>query len=321
MEDIIIRSLQGAASAEEKSALSSWREASSSNDESYRELQRLWTLVRDAEPPVVSSVPSVGDIIRTEGTGRSAGVGTRRRRLARSSWGAAAAAVVVLALGISHLQSAGETEWGTSHVAELSTGVGEMATLRLADGSVVRLAPRSRLQFAGTPDAREVWLEGRAFFAVAKQEGAPFRVRSRAGDALALGTRFEVRVKEDDLRVLVVEGRVALSSGEERVEVTAGELSHVAAGSEPSVMKVSDTQRMLEWLGEFLVFQATPLDQFAREFEQHYGIRVRILDASLASRTVTGWFTDQPAEDVLMMVCYAAGVHCSIRNGVATIQP
>lgn len=318
MEEIIVRSLQGRASADEERALSNWRQASSSNDERYRELQRLWSLIRDVEAPVVSSVPSVGDIIRSEGTSQSAAADTRRGDRARfswRSWGAAAAAVVVLALGIS------QADFGASHVAELSTGTGEMATLRLPDGSVVRLAPRSRLLFSGTPDAREVWLEGRAFFAVAKQEGAPFRVRSHAGDALVLGTRFDIRIEEDNMRVLVVEGRVALSSGVERVEVTAGELSYVAAGAEPSVVKVPDVQRMLEWLGEFLVFQATPLDQFAREFEQHYGIRVRILDATLANRTVTGWFTDQPAEDVLMMVCHAADVQCSVRNGVANIQP
>lgn len=324
MEEIILRSLHGETSAAEEYTLSAWRKGSSSNEEQYRDLERLWRVIRDAGPSPSSSLPSVKHIIDAAGTGGSRRPHAPKRRgnrRPRAAWGAAAAAAAILAFGISQFRSAGETNAAISRVAELSTGVGEMATLRLADGTVVRLASESRLRFTGTHQTREVWLDGRAFFAVAKQEGVPFRVRSRAGDALVLGTRFAIRVEEEDLHLLVVEGRVALSSGEERVEVTAGELSHVVPGAEPTVVKVPDVQPMLEWVGEFLVFQSTPLDQFAREFEQHYGIEVRILDEDLAERTVTAWFTDQPAEEVLMMICHAADVHCSIRGEVAVVEP
>lgn len=74
-------------------------------------------------------------------------------------------------------------------------------------------------------------------------------------------------------------------------------------------------------MGQFLVFQSTPLEQVARELEQHYDIRVRVVDEGVAQRTVTAWFTDESVEDVLMMICRVADVHCSLSDGLATIEP
>src|SRR5437870_3238042 len=122
---------------------------------------------------------------------------------------------------------------------------------------LVRLLPEAQ--------RREAWLEGRAYFAVAKIEGQPFEVRTRTGTAQVLGTRFDLSVDDNGLRLMVAEGRVALSADGKRVDVKAGEVSQVIAGSSFSVTRVPDVLSLMDWKGSFLAFQSTPLKDVARE--------------------------------------------------------
>lgn len=320
MDEIIIRFLQGKITGSEERELLRWREASLMNERHFREISRLWSLTRSAEAfASPGSSPSAQNIINAAERSNSA----TTDRPPRKVWvarGLAAAAMILIGLGIARIWSMhqGGSSFGA---AEFITGESEMVTARLSDGSIVRLAPESRLSFRGTAEGREVWLDGHAFFAVAKVEGRPFTVRTRAGDALVLGTRFDVRVEENAMQVVVVEGRVALSAGGEEVEVGAGELSKVVDGSGPTVETVGKVQPMVEWVGELLVFQSTPLHEVAREIEARYGMRVDLPDSTLANRTVTAWFTDQSAEEVLTVVCRVVDAHCSIRDSIASIEP
>lgn len=320
MDELIIRFLQGEASEAEDRELREWRRASLDHERHYRQVERMWSLTGQAQPREAPTVvPSAADLLG----GRGAPEIRPRRSTRRSRWlarAAAAAAFIVLglALGRSIGEESGDVAYGAT---EFVTGASEVATARLADGSVIRLGPGSRLRVTGMRDARAVWLDGRAFFAVAKDEARPFTVHTRAGDALVLGTRFEVQVEQDDLRVVVVEGRVALEAAGEKVEVGAGEVSHAVEGAPPTVEKVKDVGSMLDWMGSFLVFESTPLRDAAREIEQRYGMRISLPDSALAEQTVTAWFSDQSAEKVLTVICRIVDAHCSIRDSVASIEP
>src|SRR5690606_36862769 len=94
-------------------------------------------------------------------------------------------------------------------IGQLATGTSETLMTQISDGTIVYLAPNSSLQVSPTPGVREVWLEGKAFFGVAKH-GAdwPFRVRSDRGTVNVLGTRFEFSTEATDARVVVVDGKV-----------------------------------------------------------------------------------------------------------------
>jgi ferric-dicitrate binding protein FerR (iron transport regulator) len=194
-----------------------------------------------------------------------------------------------------------------------------MATIQLSDGTVVRLAPNSRLGFALRPTAREATLEGRAFFSVAKIPGRPFRVHTRLGEATVLGTRFELATDSSELKLLVVSGRVGLSGGgggaANQLEVHAGESSGVRNGTVAEPTRLSNAATMGEWVGKFLVFQSTPMREVAREIEEAYGLRIVAEDSVIANRTVTGTFVDRDARYVIDAVCLVVNAHCASRSG------
>lgn len=322
VDELILRSLQGSIAAADARRFREWREDSPHNDRRYREFVQVWALMGRAETESTGPVPSAEALLTTAAGKRFAALPADVPRRG-SVWllrVAAAAALFVLGLAAAELWP-GASVPSSLGATELRTGASEMVTTRLSDGSVVRLAPQSTLRMAGE-EKREVWLEGRAFFAVTQQEERPFVVHTRAGDALALGTRFDLRARADSLQLVVVEGRVALSAeGTSPVEVAAGEVSRTTAGRAPSLVRVTDPEALLEWKGSFLAFQSTPLSEVAREIGRSYGIRVEVPDSGLARRTVTASFTDQSLEEVLAVVCRVVVARCSTRGSAVSVAP
>lgn len=299
--------------------LRNWRQASQENERRYQQLARVWEIEPAQAPPgVIPPRPALSQIIR-EAEDRRRGVLPLHRRIVagRGAWWsrvAAAAAVLIVALGLATLWS-NHRSGDAFGAAEFATSSTQTGTITLTDGTFVRLAPNSRLRLPAKNREREVWLDGRAYFAVESDSSRPFIVHTRAGDARVLGTHFELRARENDLRLAVVEGRVAVSAGAEEVEVEAGEVSHVRDGSKPSVIKVASIEKLLDWPGGRLVFQSMPLEQVGRELELQFGIRVEITDSAVAQRKVTGWFTGESLDEVVTAVCRAAAVRCSIGEG------
>jgi transmembrane sensor len=321
MDDLILKFLRGAASQFEERKLKNWRLAHPGNEQRFRELARLWNvpeLPRSDGSEITP--PSPADIMRLADERRAA---TARPRSARgrsraSLWAIAAAAALVvggaLARGRWHREAV-----GSFGAMEFATGRSETVTVTLTDGSFVRLAPQSRLRLRGPNRSRDVWLDGRAFFAVAKDSAHPFTVRTDLGTALVLGTRFELGTAKSALRLVVVEGKVALSAGGESVSVRAGEVSHVRRGSAPSVVEVANVSQLLDWPDGLLVFQSTALEQVAREIERFYHRRLAIQDSALGRRLVTAWFSDETFEEALTTVCRVSNVRCSVRDSTVAI--
>lgn len=318
MDEIIIRSLQGRSTPADEETLRSWREESLHNERYYRAMARTWRVVGliepDAAPAHSESVPA--PLIQPL---QVLPERPRRARYRAAAIVLAAAASIALGIGIGSFARPDGTPLLAAE--EFVTGAHEMVTVRLTDGTMVRLAPDSRLRVGQQGRERQVWLDGRGFFAVAKDSSRAFVVRTRTGAAHVLGTRFDVSVTDRGMQVFVVEGRVVHEAGDGRVEVRAMQLSRAADGGAPEVQAVRDARPLLSWLGEFLVFQATPLRDVALELERRFDVNVRIADDELARRTVTAWFSDESIEEVLLVVCRAADAHCSVRDEGVSIEP
>lgn len=89
------------------------------------------------------------------------------------------------------------------------TGAAEPRTVALADGSTVRLGPKTAIAVGLEGQERLVRiLEGEAWFDVAHDPSRPFRVESRDARVTVLGTAFDVRQDDADTTVAVQRGHV-----------------------------------------------------------------------------------------------------------------
>lgn len=320
MDELILRSLAGRAGELDSDRLARWRRAATANEEYYTEVAEVWRLTELARPMVVSIPPTAEELISLasspKGRHRWSHLLSNRR-----SFALVAASIATILLTATLLVSTFFFQPHTNqlNVSKFVTGESEMATVVLDDGSVVRLAPKSRLQFHYSRKAREVSLSGRAFFAVTADR-RPFTVRTELGDAFVVGTRFEIMADEDDLRLIVVEGEVSLNSGAHTAHLGAGEISEVAKGTEPTVRRVDDVFELIDWIDDFIAFEATPLRTIASELERRYGVQVEIGDADLAERTVSAWFTDQSLDEIVAILCRITDASCSFQNSSIYIE-
>lgn len=321
MNDIIDRLMRGEATPEEQAALAAWRSAAVENESQFQEVVALLQTLRDATPRRVAHPPRAADLVDRMERRDEAARQARRSMVTRwLPWSVAAAAVMVaVALGWSTYTRPPIGSW---QPAEIVTGAGELATVQLGDGSVARVAPRSRLRIMPSHGERLVWLEGHAFFAVAKQRGRPFRVRTRGGDAVALGTRFDVATHGRALQLAVLDGRVALSAGTGGggVEIGGGQSAGLIEGRPTPATRIADRASVVAWMGRFLAFQSTPLSRVRDEIERMYGVRVVVSDPSLLDETVSASFTDEPFQQTVGVVCAVIGGRCAISDSGATIS-
>ena len=90
----------------------------------------------------------------------------------------------------------------------------------LADGSVINLAPESRIDVRYGPAERRIrLLDGQGLFDVASNPARPFIVEVAQGEVRAVGTSFDVIAGKDEAAVTVVEGvvRILLAGKDKRV--------------------------------------------------------------------------------------------------------
>ncbi len=138
-----------------------------------------------------------------------------RRRSIVPAWGWAAAAILLLALGIWYgtrpgkktiiAEFAGQQPAPISWITQSNNGKQAM-TLLLPDHSTVILQPGAHLKYRkdfGQYARREIYMEGKARFKVAKNPEKPFTVHSENIATTALGTVFDVIANKNSSTIMV----------------------------------------------------------------------------------------------------------------------
>jgi transmembrane sensor len=224
-------------------------------------------------------------------------------RLFRAGLRASAATLavcVVITLGALYLLRSDSAS--PQQVAE--TGIGERRSLRLADGSYLTLNTDSRVSVRYREDMRLVTLEkGQAHFDVAEMPGRPFVVQAGGKRIVALGTAFDVRWTDSQLSIVLLKGRVAVTStsplpadeAREAILLVPGERLHFEEATRP-VKSRTPVDREAAWMSGRAIFDSTPLPTAVAEINRYAVRPIRLADGSLAELRISGTFAvDDPA--------------------------
>lgn len=309
-DSLLFRAIKGQTNPSEQHAVSAWRKASPEHETRYQELQAVLRATA-ATRTVGSAPPPVLEVL--EGVARRQRDAGRRTASRRAGVAAGLAAVLLAGVGLERWPSREPAD--PFGFEEMVTGENQTVTVAMRDGSVMRLAPQSRARLRVQNGMREVQLTGRAFFSVAKRDGLPFVVKTSGGEVTVLGTQFDLHATNEDVRLVVVEGKVALAAargGETQVE--RGQEVRVVDGQLQRTVQLASPREETRWVGRFLAFQGTPLSEVASEITRAYGARVTIADSSLADQTVTNWFSDRSLDEVVRVVCTLVVAECSVEG-------
>jgi Fe2+-dicitrate sensor, membrane component len=161
----------------------------------------------------------------------------------------------------------------------------------LEDGTIVHMNAATELRFAFTFSSisREVYVDGEAYFSVAKDEKRPFIVHTKKGNVRVLGTDFNINTYEDNFIVSLVSGAVI-------VDPKKGPSMRLQPCQEMVLDPVSLEASLIDFRGEMVMgwlkgqyrFIDQPLSEVCKVVERLYGIRIRFDRERLGNVKFTG---------------------------------
>jgi transmembrane sensor len=207
------------------------------------------------------------------------------------------------------------------------TRVGEQRDVLLPDGSRVTLNTNTALTVRYAKAKRYIELErGEALFAVKRDPQRPFEVAAGGTLTRALGTEFNVDLRESSVTVSVLEGavRVAATGTDARPEPRADEGGTAAALPAASLAKgqalefqprarrlleeKADVRRIDAWRTRRLEFSDVPLAEAVEEVNRYSTRTVVIGTRELAEVRVSGIFRISDLDGFLYSLREALGV-------------
>jgi ferric-dicitrate binding protein FerR (iron transport regulator) len=234
-----------------------------------------------------------------------------------SRWYSVAAAMLLL------IAAAGIWRWqlqqpATPQVLALQTDTiyNNSRNIRLVsmpDGSRVWLNAYASIVYAGNYNdtSRELWLNGEAYFEVAKAAGKPFRVHVEELVTTALGTSFNIATAnhaDSSIAVSLLSGKVSVSTTAFSYVLQPGQVLFYKKGMPPAPATRFNLAETMDWKNGKLIFDNTTLENAFAKLQSRYGLRIILKDTRLGSRKVSGSFTaGETFEQVLTTLQFVYG--------------
>ncbi len=217
--------------------------------------------------------------------------------------------------------------WSSHRMNTLHTQPGEHLCITLPDSTHITLNGNTTLRYSARWDAhsaREVWLDGEAFFAVQHTAShQKFIVHTpQTLNVEVLGTKFNLRSRgEQTAEVMLTEGKVKLqmtNSVAAPVYLNPGELATVA-GKVVS-KRAAEQKPYTSWLNNTLVFNRTSLRDIAARLHDTYGLTVTFADTTLARRELSGEIASATADDILYAIAQTFNLSVTRNDTGVTID-
>lgn len=289
----------GEARESQQRAIERWRAAHPDHELAWRRLEAF----RHA----LGSLPS--EAARKALLGMPAGAVTRRKALQ---------VLGIAALGFGAMPLMRETAAWQRVSADHHTSTGQRRAILLPDGTQLLLNSGSAVDVDYGATHRRILLRaGELFVATASDPASkarPFSVHTRHGTALALGTRYLVRLEEAATRVAVFEGAVRIMPGDDPA------LARMLAPGERSQFSVHRAQRPEPatsaddaWIRGQLVVERMRLAEFLTELRR-YRPGLLSWDESLSDLGITGVFSVDDTDLALASLAQSLPVEIRRRN-------
>ena len=207
--------------------------------------------------------------------------------------------------------------------------------ITLTDGSVISLEPQSRLRFPSkfSESERPVFLEGEAFFDVARNEESPFFVHTSGLTTKVLGTSFRVTAYAQNKRVTVAvkTGKVSVSA---RTEAARDQIPMPEIVLTPNQQIVFDTEK--KKLARMIVaepqailpaeevrkmrFESASVTEIFTAIEKVYGVDLVFDTERFSSCVLTSVISDGELYNRLDIICEAIGATYSLKENQIVID-
>ncbi|WP_394772727.1 FecR family protein [Flavobacterium sp.] len=208
---------------------------------------------------------------------------------------------------------------------------GKKFKLQLSDGTLVHLNSGTTLKYPIkfiVGENRQVFLDGEAFFDVAKDKKHPFIVNADALNVRVLGTHFNVSNYPEDAAtdVVLVEGSVGMYNSNENFDATKNTILKPGyKGSFNRENTLISTKPVItdiytSWINGGLTFRNMTFKNIITKLERRYNVTIVNKNEKLASEKFNASFNDESIEKVMSYFNDIHGIHYTIKNNQILIK-
>ncbi|MEQ9309540.1 MAG: FecR domain-containing protein [Balneolaceae bacterium] len=322
-------------SNEEAKEVKNWLAEDINNMQALKEFEKIWNLSPDFEGEGESfDVEMDWAVLQNridEESGYSRKLKTKKlHRLESSNWfvfaKVAAIFVVAMLIGVysSQFLVTEEAEM-VPILKEITMAKGQRGSLTLSDGTKVSLNSESKISLPSVfkSDVREVYLEGEAYFDVAKNPNKPFIIYTKGTIVEVLGTSFSIRSFPEDgvVRTVVEEGVVSFrgdsESNDNGVILTAGKLGTFDLNNKSVTTEEPENLDLyLGWKNGYLAFQNSSMDNVKLALERKYDIQVEFNSTEIKELQLTAEFKSRMLKNVLETISMSLDLQYEIDDDV-----
>lgn len=233
--------------------------------------------------------------------------------------------ILVFSLGIGGFYLLKEPQFADTYT-EISVPHGERSQVTLYDGTKVWMNSGTKLKFpiVFNQNQRKVYIEGEAFFDVAKDKKKPFIVHANQMEIKVLGTRFNLCAYPDEnqLYATLEEGKIEAktSLSKESVELNPGE--QLALNLQTKTINVDrvDTELYTSWKENLLRFQDAPFSEVITKMERWYDVDIEIGEALDVNRKYTMTIKTESLREMLRLISLTTPIAYEINEDKVSIH-
>ncbi len=246
----------------------------------YDSLVELYKNTEGLSAPSFDEEKMLSEILKLEKKKTSPEKG---RRVVLSNWVKYGVAASVLLLAIWLF-------WPESSTVKYNLAAGEKTEATLPDGSTFVLNAESVLTYN-----KEIWktyrtlnLEGEAFFEVEK--GSNFTVNTPKGLVTVLGTKFNVRSRNNTLDVKCQSGKVMVTDKEGSVlgQLVANDALRFSEDGKIERWESSPSEKP-SWVDGVFSFKNVPLSVVLEELERQYNVKIDSKNVDTKTKVTTSF--------------------------------
>lgn len=261
---------------------------------------------------VAAALGQLNARIEREGAAPVVPLGNAGRK--RRWWMVAASAAVVFVLAALFW-----VNQSAPAMQDIAADYGQLQRRELSDGSVVTLNGNSMVrlgkEWGKNGRDREVWLNGEAFFKVAKTKSHDrFVVHTPQLDVIVTGTQFNVVNRGGKTSVYLQEGSVIVQSKDgKQTALVPGDYYEVGNTAEGyRLKKIDNAENIVAWTDKKMVFENTSMEELAVMVKDIYGAEVILADEKAKAIKLTGVMPNDNLDVLLQAI--EASADCKITN-------
>jgi transmembrane sensor len=186
----------------------------------------------------------------------------------------------------------------------------------LPDGSKIDLNKNTNLRYPETfkSNIREVYLDGEAFFKIARNEKKPFIVHTLMADITVLGTSFNVLTNsKGNVEVIVESGVVSVQTKNEEKAIVLhkNERAEFDFGTKKLLKTENTDMNYLSWKTRKFKFSEAPLSSVFSKIEAVYDCKFEFADSSILKYKLTANYDSLELNIITKLVSETFGIKLS----------